>query len=338
MSKITLADIAKLTNVSVSTVSRALHDNPQISAEVKKRIQAVANEHHYHIHLGARNLRLRRSNVIGLVLPIEADDFLTFANPFVLEFIGAIGVELRKNGLNLMLTHERVINQQLWDSGLVDGYIQLGHGVQPHKLKEGVADLPLVVWGAHLPNQPYCTVGVNNRCLARQAVEHLLKLGRKVIGIVVGNFGEQNTESYFRYCGYLDALKQANIPYDPRLVVFTDFDSRSGYEAAQHLLQQAPDVDAIFAANGDIVALATINAVLHSGRAVPYDVSVVGFDNIDLAVHFGIPLTTVSQELKPTGAQILVEALLKQLIGEKPQSITIDGKLVIRKSCGALPS
>lgn len=338
MSKITLADIARLTNVSVSTVSRALHDNPQISAEVKKRIQAVASEYQYQAHLGARNLRLRRSNVVGLVLPIEADDSLTFSNPFVLEFIGSVGLELRQSGFNLMLTHERIINRQLWDAGLVDGYIQLGHGVQPHQLKQVASDLPLVVWGVHLADQPYCTVGVDNRRLAQQAVEHLLKLGRRVIGMVVGSFGEQNTESYFRYCGYLDALKQANLPYDPRLVVFADFDSRSGYEAAQHLLNQAPDVDAIFAANGDIVALATINAVLQDGRRVPDDVSVVGFDNIELSVHFGIPLTTISQELKQTGARVVVEALMRQLIGERAESITIDGKLLIRKSCGALLS
>lgn len=338
MSKITLADIARLTNVSVSTVSRALHDNPQISAEVKKRIQAVANEHQYQAHLGARNLRLQRSNVIGLVLPIEAEDFLTFSNPFVLEFIGAVGVELRRCGFNLMLTHERIINRQLWDAGLVDGYIQLGHGVQPHKLKQVASDLPLVVWGVHLADQPYCIVGVDNRHLAQQAVTHLLRLKRRVIGIVVGSFGEQNTESYFRYCGYLDALQQVDIPYDPRLVVFTDFDSRSGYEAARQLLEQAPDVDAIFAANGDIVALSTIHAVLQSGRRVPDDVSVVGFDNIELSVHFGIPLTTISQELKQTGARVLVEALMKQLTGERPQSITIDGKLVIRQSCGASPT
>src|SRR5690606_34731840 len=100
--KITLADIAKIAGVSTSTVSRALSDSPQISVAVKKRIRAIAKEHNYQTHLGARNFRLQKSNVIAIVLPIEANDSEILSNPFVLEFTGAIGLELRHHGYNLL--------------------------------------------------------------------------------------------------------------------------------------------------------------------------------------------------------------------------------------------
>jgi len=335
-SKITLADIAKIAGVSTSTVSRALTDSPQISDGVKRNIKALARQHNYQTHLGARNLRLKKSNVIGLVLPIAANDAATLSNPFVLEFIGAVGLELRQYECHLLLLHEKIINEQLWHSGLVDGYVLLGHGIDPAMLNDISPNLPLVVWGIQLPDQHYVTVGVDNTKLARQAVEHLLRLGRRRIGIIPGSFGHDNTESYLRYRGYCEALAHAGLVYDPALVVFTDYDARSAYCSAQQMLAQAPDVDAIFAAHSDVVALAAIQAATQSGRRVPEDVAVIGFDNVNLGLHFGLPLTTVSQELQTTGARVLVTTLMKLIAGEPVEPVTIEGKLIIRQSCGAV--
>lgn len=334
-SKITLADIAKLAGVSTSTVSRALTDSPQISDPVKRSIKALARQHNYHPHLGARNLRLRKTNVIGLVLPIEANDAATLSNPFVLEFVGAVGLELRQYECNLLLLQERMINPQLWNSGLVDGYLMLGHGNDPGLLNEVSGLIPLVVWGNRLAEQQYVTVGVDNTDLARQAVEHLIQLGRRRIGIIVGTFGANNTESYLRYRGYCQALSAAGLNYDPALVVFTEFDANSAYCAARQILDQAPQIDALFAAHSDVVALAAIQALGQAGRRVPQDVAVIGFDNISLGMHFGLPLTTVSQEVQSTGARVLVKTLMQLIAGEPAESTTIAGKLMVRQSCGA---
>lgn len=333
--KVTLNDLARLAGVSTSTVSRALADSPQISAEMKQHIQAIAREHHYQPHQGARNLRLKKSNVVAVVLPIAANDAETFANPFVLEFLGAVGLELRHHGCHLLLLQERELNPWFWRSGLVDGYLQLGHGADPQQLYTIAENLPLVVWGPALPGQPYCSVGIDNQRLAQQAVTHLLRLGRRRIGIISGTFGNQDTESYLRFLGYEEALRLAGIPVDPSLLVFTDPDSSAWHQAALHLVSQVPDLDAVFAAYGDVVALVTIEALRQTGRRVPEDVAVVGFDNIALGGQFGVPLTTVSQEVQFTGARVLVETLMKRIAGQPVQSVTIPGKLLVRKSCGA---
>lgn len=333
--KITLADIAKMAGVSTSTASRALANSPEISVEMKRLITSIAQSHNYRIHLGARNFRLQRSNVAAVVLPIEATDTDTLSNPFVLEFIGALGLELRHAHYNLLLLQEKTISQHAWQSGLVDGYIQLGHGITPDALNDLPSDLPLVVWGPKLPNQRYCSVGIDNRALARQAVEHLIKQGRRRIGLLTGDFGNQDTESYLRYLGYSDALSAAGIEAELNRIVFTDFASISGYQATQQLLVQAPNIDAIFVAHSDVAALAAINALRETGRRIPEEVAVIGFDNISLGMHLGLPLTTVSQEIQTTGVRVLVENLMKQIAGETTESVTIEGKLVIRQSCGA---
>lgn len=334
-SKITLADIAKLAGVSTSTVSRALTDSPQISAVVKQRIRELAEAHNYQIHVGARNLRLRKNHVIAVVLPIEADDSEMLANPFVLEFIGAVQVALHQYDYNLLLLQQKRIDPMFWRSNVADGFIQLGHGSAPELLNALPPDIPLVVWGPQFSDRRYCTVGIDNWKLAQQAVNHLISLGRRRIGILCGGFGKDDTESYLRYRGYREALTLADIPFSPALVAFTEYGSVSGYQAANQLIRQVYDLDAIFAAHSDIVALAAIEALRQSGRYVPEDVAVVGFDNVGFGMHFGLPLTTISQEIKTTGARVLVETLMKQIAGETTPSVIIEGKLIVRQSCGA---
>lgn len=331
----TLADIARLAGVSVSTVSRALRDSDLVNADVKRRIKRIARQQNYQAHLGARNLRLKRSSVVAVVIPIEAEDALTLSSPFVLDFLAAVGLELRKHGYNLLLVRQRHIDEQLWRSGLVDGYIQLGLSVVPERLKALSPNLPLVVWGVSLPDRNYCTVCVDNRHLAKRATRHLISLGRKRIGLLVSDFGNSDTESYFRYLGYRDSLEEAGIPFDAALLEYAEFDVGSGKRAAETLLERVPDMDSLFSASGDVVALAAINLLSERGKRVPEDVAVVGFDNTSLGEHLGIPLTTTSQEIRTKGARVLVETLLKQIGGEDAQSVTVEGQLIIRQSCGA---
>lgn len=333
--KVTLADIAKLAGVSTSTVSRALTDSPQISDAVKRHIKTIAAQHHYQTHLGARNFRLKKSHVAALVLPIDASDGETLSNPFVLEFIGTIGAELRRVGYNLLLLQDKRADQQFWESGLVEGFIQLGHGLDLDRLNDLPPEMPFVVWGPKLANQRYCTVGIDNLKLAQQAVEHLIHMGRRRIGIITGTFGQFDTESYLRFEGYREALDLAGIPFDQDLVTYANFESQSGYQAAAKLYAQAPDMDAVFAAHSDVVALTAIEALRERGRVIPDDVAVIGFDNIALGSHFGLPLTTVSQEVQTTGARALVDALMRQIAGETVHPVILEGKLIIRQSCGA---
>jgi DNA-binding LacI/PurR family transcriptional regulator len=109
-----------------------------------------------------------------------------------------------------------------------------------------------------------------------------------------------------------------------------------GYQAMRQLLSQAPDLDAVFV-QSDVLALGALEALRAAGRRVPEDVSVAGFDNIDLAAYSSPPLTTISQRLSQGGAALLVQKLMKLIAGETVSSETLAGKLIVRQSCGVHP-
>lgn len=334
--KLTLVDIAKMTGMSTSTVSRALNNSPLINDETKQRIQAIARDHNYQIHLGARNFRLKKSFVVAVVIPIETSDAATLTNPFILEFIGSVGFELRNNGYDLLLIQDRKINERYLRSGLVDGFIQLGHGEYPilNSLPDNV---PLAVWGPPFPGQRYCTVGIDNWALSREAVEHLMRLGRRRIGLITTHdHVKGTTEASNRLQGYQEALSNAGFPIDPALIVSTDWNPSSGVGATHQLIEQAPDVDAIFVSSGDAMALVVMETLRELGRAMPEDVAIVGFDGSSVGETGAMPLTTVSQEIRGTGAKLLVESLMQLIDGKKAPTQVIEGRLIVRRSCGAV--
>lgn len=325
-----------MTGMSTSTVSRALNDSPLINDETKQRIQSIARDHNYQIHLGARNFRLKKSFVVAVVIPIEASDAATLTNPFILEFIGSVGFELRNNGYDLLLIQDRKINERYLQSGLVDGFIQLGHGDYPilNTLPEGT---PLAVWGPPFAGQKYCSVGIDNWALSRAAIEHLLKLGRRNIGLITTHdHMKVTTEANYRLQGYQEALRNAGLPIDPSLIVSTDWNPSAGIGATHQLIEQAPDVDAIFVSSGDAMALVVMETLRQLGRSMPHDVAIVGFDNSSIGETGALPLTTVSQEIRTVGAKLLVESLMRLIDGKKASTQVIDGKLIIRSSCGAV--
>ncbi|MEO1287890.1 MAG: LacI family DNA-binding transcriptional regulator [Chloroflexota bacterium] len=333
--KVTLADIAEITGLSTSTVSRALNDSSLIPEATKQLVRTVADETNYRPHLGARNFRLQKSFNIGVVIPIEASHVETLSNPFVLEFIGSVGTALRQHDYNLLLIQENRLNEHYWQSGLVDGFIQLGHGLDRHIMESLPDDMPFVVWGPYFPDRPYVSVGINNTELSHQVVQHLITQGRRKIAIIVGErYQQSDTEPYQRMLGYRHALEEADLHYDDSLVGLANFDTGIGYHAAQSLLNNHPDIDAIFVASGDLIALAVIEAIRQMGKNVPDDIAIVSFDNCHIGVHCSVPLTTVSQEVKSGGAKALVDALLTQIDGQSVQPFEIEGKIIIRQSSG----
>lgn len=325
------------TGTSTSTVSRALNNSPLINDETKQRIQAIARDHNYQIHLGARNFRLKRSFVVAVVIPIETSDAATFTNPFILEFIGSVGVELRNNSYDLLLIQDRAINERYLRSGLVDGFIQLGHGDYPI-LNSLPDDIPLAVWGPPFPGQKYCTIGIDNWGLSREAVEHLLRLGRRRIGLITTHDHDKTTnEANNRLQGYQEALHNAGLPVDPALIVSTDWNPSSGLEATHRLIEQAPDVDAIFVSSGDAMALVVMETLRQLGCSMPDDVAIVGFDGSSVGKLARCRSRQSVRKFVPQAAKLLVESLMQLIDGNKAPTQVIDGKLIVRRSCGALP-
>jgi DNA-binding LacI/PurR family transcriptional regulator len=255
-------------------------------------------------------------------------------------FLSILGSTLHRYGYDLLVSQTINVNAETESryflSGRADGFILLGRG-QDHSYlnKMAQAHVPLVVWGSFLPKQKYCSVGIDNVAAGRMVVEHLLKLGRRRIAIIADNMPGLTTESNLRYQGYCQALQQAGLDIDDRLFASATYSAQSGYQAMNTLLSSAPDLDAVFVAYSDMVAVAAMQVLIESGRRVPNDVSVIGFDNINLAAFSNPPLTSVSQSLEKGGIDLLIEKLIAQISGSKVVSAMLDAELVVRRSCGS---
>jgi DNA-binding LacI/PurR family transcriptional regulator len=330
-----MEDVARLAKVSMSTVSRALADNPLIPEDRRREIQRIAAEAGYVINQSARSLRMRKTQTIGVVFPLGHDVGQLISDPFFIEMFGRLADEITMRGYQILLCRvtdtsegwlERIIQSQRQD-----GLVIVGQSDQHAALNKASASYaPLVVWGGHLPGQTYCSVGTDNVGGARKAVDHLIGLGRKRIAFL----GMQELpEIGLRFDGYIRALRSAEIETDPALIVPAHFSFDTAYEAARELIESGVEFDAIFAAS-DIIALAAIQALTGAGVDIPGDVSVVGFDDIAIAAQSTPPLTSVQQDLAK-GARTIVDLLFRRMAGEDAPSATLSPNLIIRKSCGA---
>jgi DNA-binding LacI/PurR family transcriptional regulator len=215
-----------------------------------------------------------------------------------------------------------------FDTGRVIGIVLIGQWRHHEQLNQLAArHVPIVVWGAQLPQQLYCTVGGDNVTGGELAVSHLLQQGRRRIAF----FGDiKLPEVGLRYQGYCQALRQAGIEPDPDLLVLASFLADGGRVAVEQLLARAAPFDAIFAGS-DLLAMNAINTMREHGLFVPGQVAVVGYDDIELSSYFHPPLTTVQQPIREAG-RALVAALLELVEGRAAPSQQLPTKLVVRSS------
>lgn len=327
-----MADIARLAGVSASTVSRALTDSPVIPLETREEIKRIAAEQGYVVNQSARRLRQSRTLTIGIAIPLghEADQLIS--DPFFLDLFGRIADEVTSRDYDVLLTRlpapEPGWLQRHIQSGRADGYIIVGQSDQHEALNEAARTyLPLVVWGAHLPEQVYCSVGSDNVGGGRTAVDHLVKGGRRKI-VFLGAATVPEIE--MRLQGYRNGLERAGLAFDPQLVAPAHFTGDTAFAAVQDLVDRKIAFDAIFAAS-DLIAVSAIRALDACGLSVPGDVAVVGFDDLGLAEHSHPRLTTIRQDLR-RGAGTLVEFLFRRIGGEETPSATLPVELVVRAS------
>jgi DNA-binding LacI/PurR family transcriptional regulator len=330
-----MADVARLAKVSMSTVSRALADSPLIPEDRRREIQQIAANAGYVINQSARSLRMRKTQTIGVVFPLGHDVGQLISDPFFIEMFGRLADEITTRGYQILLCRVTDTSDgwlyRIIQSQRQDGLVIVGQSDQHIALNEAANTYsPLVVWGGHLPEQTYCSVGTDNVGGARRAVDHLIGLGRKRIAFL----GMQELpEIGLRYEGYTRALRAASLDVDPKLVVPAHFSFETAYEAARDLIESGVEFDAIFAAS-DIIAIAAIQALTAAGIEIPKDVGVVGFDDIAIAAQSTPPLTSVQQDLAK-GARTIVDLLFKRMAGEAALSATLSPNLIVRKSCGA---
>ncbi|TFW15020.1 LacI family transcriptional regulator [Massilia arenosa] len=330
-----MADVARLAGVSMATVSRALNNSPLVNAETRQRVTELARTLSYRINIGAQNLRLGQNRTVGVVMPFDEATRQHLSDPFFLGMLGGVGGALAERGFDMLLSRVDADaldgTTQPYDSGRVNGVILIGQWRCHDRLNALAArGVPLVVWGAQLPQQAYCTVGGDNVTGGELATRHLIGNGRRRVAF----FGDINLpEVAHRFRGYSNALKAAGLDPDPLLRVSVPFVPHGGHDGVRELLRRGVAFDAIFACS-DLLAMTAINELRAHGRVVPDDVAVVGYDDIELACHFHPPLTTVRQPLVDAG-RAMVARLLDQIDGRPATSMQLPTQLIIRESGGS---
>ncbi|MES1198809.1 MAG: substrate-binding domain-containing protein [Pseudomonadota bacterium] len=328
----TLEDLAKLAGVSVSTVSRALNDEPSISMRTKQRIWALAHEHDYPFRRYMPAGPIGAEGSIAIVLPRTHGRPLPLSHPFFLELFASIGEAARDRGCDFTVSHIAPANyDDLYvavTTSRADGVIFLGQGALHEAFNRlAESDARFAVWGAQMPSQKYCSIGSDNVLGGRRATSHLARLGRKRIAFL----GETDPEAMQRRQGYLEALRESGLASDPALDVQVHFELESGEAAVDRLLRRKVSFDAIFASS-DLIALGAIRALKRAGRTVPDDVAVVGYDDMLLSKLSTPSLSTIKQDTEKAG-RLLVSSVLDRTGDMRPERLPTD--LIIRESCGA---
>ena len=337
--RVTSRDVAERAGVSRTTVSFVLNNvqGVHISEETRKRVLQAAEELGYVPNAAARSLASRRTQTLGLVLVRNQSHLASDA--FLPQVIHGLAQATRHAGFRLLLEPVEDFSHpdayiHLVRSKRIDGIVLSGPRSDDEQLTALVREgFPVVLLG-QLPGNSACFVDVDNRNAAREAVEHLIRLGHRRIGCIT-NAPPEYTAGADRLAGYRDALQAAGIPFEERLVRFGNFVPESGYQAAHSLLRETTPPTALFVAS-DVVAFGAMAAIREHGLTIPADIALVGFDDVPLARYVDPPLTTVylpAAELGQRAGQMLIN-LIQEGDVSTPH-ILLETKLIVRASCGA---
>ena len=338
MADLTLEDIAKKAGVSRSTVSRVINRQPDVRETVRQRVLAVIEETGFHPNAAARTLASQRSFTIGLVLPKGVGAF--FSDPYFPLLTQGIAQSCNQNDFTLGLFILDSIEDEdrtfprISRKGLLDGIlVQAGSNGDTLIERLVKADIPSVILGRPMNPQGVNYIDVENRKAARQAMDHILSLGRTRIATILGP--ELSTVSMDRKSGYLDAISASGVALDEHLMISTEFSETGGYLSMKKLFAQHPD--ALFAAS-DALAYGAMRAIREQGLRVPEDIAVVGFDDLPVSPHTTqeIQLTTIHQPVLEFGikaVELLIDRIENGCIPAK--QVIVETDLVIRDTCGS---
>lgn len=335
--RVTIKDVANRAGVSYQTVSRVINNDAQVASGTRQRVEEAISALNYRPSLAARSLPGNKSYVIGFVIPYDTDYLIR--DPNLLAQISGADIEAAKHGYNLLLStagesksgitaYERFLRHQVADGVLV---VETAFNRQGSELLSK-QDIPHVFVGYHPDDVLAGSVHTDDRSGAKSATQYLLSKGYRRIGLINGPATGAVSTMQERFLGYLEALRDANLVFDPALMVYGDYSRASGALAMQELLTRQNMPDAIFALN-DRMAMGAISAIQSANLKVPDDIAVVGFDDIPAASDFSPALTTVclsSRDIGQESAQLLFKFILGQPV--KQREITLPAKLIIRES------
>ena len=291
---VTIEEVARRANVSVATVSRALRGLPNVAPSTRSRVEQVARDLDYQVDTYASRLATGRSDTVGLAVPDIGTWYFAQVAAGVEAVLADAGMDVLLHSVDDAAGRTRLLSGQSSVRRRLDGLILIDVLLTPAEIRTLATDrVHVVTVGQRTEEFP--SVTVDNRSAAQAATRHLLGLGHERIGLIGGS---PHTPLPFdvpghRRPGYVEALLEAGLDYHSELEADGGFSVKGGSEAMAHLMTAARRPTAVFALS-DEMAMGALKAASDLGLRVPEDVSLVGFDDHDLAGVFG--LTTVRQD------------------------------------------
>ena len=334
-----IRDIAKISGVGVSTVSRVLNNHPDVKESTRERVLAVIRESNYVPNNSARILKQNNTKNIGVLVK-------GVFNPFFSELINVIGSKINEKNYTMILQQNDYVLEHEVENIIsfvkekrLQGIICLGGNfidLDEDSFKN--IDVPVVLTSVNtvspLGRDKYSTVGIDNLQASYSATEYLIKKGHTNIALMIG---EENDfcVSWWRYKGYIKALREYDTEVNDDNLLIGDYDTKKAYEETLKFLKRRKDITAIFAIS-DFMAIGAARAVVDSGLVVGKDVSILGFDGMDISCYYNPGISTIKQPKKEM-AEKSVEILFELLKGNgENKHILLDTELLERESSSCI--
>lgn len=326
-------DVARRAGVSIATVSRVLNDLPNVRPPVRRKVMRAIQELGYQPNRTARQLRVKSSKVLGLIIS-------DIQNPFFTSVVRGIEDEAYKHQFSLVLcnTDEDPAKEKLYADvmraeGVAGVILASTREKNPHIATLLEQNIPVVAIDRQVTERRIDRVVVANRDGAFEAVAHLLALGHRRIGFVglpaVRTTGREREE------GYLDALRAAQVRVRSEWMRRGDGKQEGGYQCASELLALNKPPSALFVAN-NLMTLGALMAIREKGLKIPNDISIVGFDDMPWTPLLCPPLTTVAQPTYELGSQAAALLLARIADPKRPTThLLLKPNLIVRESTSA---
>jgi DNA-binding LacI/PurR family transcriptional regulator len=331
--RVSLKDVAERAGVSIKTVSNVVNNYPHVTPAMRAKVQEAIDELGYRPNLTARHLRKGRTGIIALAVP-------ELGNPYFAELAGAVIDAAAQHEFTVLLDHTRgdreqeLLVSQGFRARVIDGLILSPLELEAEDLHGRADDVPLVLLGEREYDLPFDHIAIDNVAASREAVRHLIGRGRTRIAYLGARTDSANRPAHLRLDGWRAELTAAGLPTTDDMVVPVDgWDRDDGARAMARLLDSGIRPDAVFAYN-DLIAIGAMRVLHERGLRVPWDVAVVGFDDIAESRFGAVSLTTIAPD-KQAIARLAMGSLLRSLSGRQDpggRELTAEYRLVERES------
>ena len=313
MARVTLKDVAQRAGVTTATVSYALSGKRPISEATKRRVMEAIEELDYVPDLNARGLSMRDSKLIGVVVPqTEPGERLMFQNSFYSEVLGSIEYYARQQGYHILIsaTDANESYLTLAKQRNLDGIIVIGMYPDEFYQQMKKTQIPIVLIDSYCNDHYYHNIRIDDAYGSYLATRYMLECGHTRIAFFAGQMKENGVMKK-RLLGYRQALEEFAVPYRKEYIFEGQIDYKSGVAMAASLARSSLGATAVVAA-ADILAIGAVRGFYDAGLRVPEDMSIIGFDDLEISQYLAPGLTTIRQQISLKG-QRAVELLLEHI-------------------------